>query len=140
MWDPVFNSILKQKFQCVASEEFGENGKYPVNRLKTVMLALQVVGCGLGDVWQKSDSRVQPPRANDNLEWFADFVQKQLDMPLVLKGIMHPDDARKAVRSGVDGIIVSNHGGRQVDGSISTIEALPGTAATYFLEELTLQF
>ena len=43
----------------------------------------------------------------------------------MLKGILHPDDARKAVDHGMEGIIVSNHGGRQVDGSISTLEALP---------------
>jgi lactate 2-monooxygenase len=49
-------------------------------------------------------------------------------LPIVLKGILHPDDARQAIDHGVDGIIVSNHGGRQVDGSISTLEALPGIA------------
>lgn len=42
----------------------------------------------------------------------------------MLKGILHPDDARQAVGLGVDGIIVSNHGGRQVDGSIGSIDAL----------------
>jgi lactate 2-monooxygenase len=46
-------------------------------------------------------------------------------LPIILKGILHPEDARKAVDQGIDGIIVSNHGGRQIDGSISTIEALP---------------
>jgi lactate 2-monooxygenase len=44
----------------------------------------------------------------------------------VLKGILHPDDARRAVDAGMDGILVSNHGGRQVDGAIPTIEALAG--------------
>jgi len=44
----------------------------------------------------------------------------------VLKGILHPDDARRAVEAGMDGVLVSNHGGRQVDGAIPTIEALPG--------------
>src|SRR3954470_18878295 len=48
------------------------------------------------------------------------------DLPLVLKGINHPDDARAARERGVDGIIVSNHGGRQVDGAIAAIDALPG--------------
>jgi isopentenyl-diphosphate delta-isomerase len=43
---------------------------------------------------------------------------------VLLKGILHPDDAREAVRRGVDGIIVSNHGGRQVDGAIPALEAL----------------
>lgn len=47
-------------------------------------------------------------------------------LPIVLKGILHPDDARKALDMGVDGIIVSNHGGRQVDGAIGALDALPG--------------
>ncbi len=49
--------------------------------------------------------------------------------PLILKGVLHPDEARRAVAEGVDGIIVSNHGGRQLDGAASSIEALPGIVA-----------
>ena len=54
------------------------------------------------------------------------FLRQQTKLPILLKGILHPDDARKALDYGMDGIIVSNHGGRQVDGAISTLEALPG--------------
>lgn len=53
------------------------------------------------------------------------FLREQTRVPLLLKGILHPDDARKAVELGVDGIVVSNHGGGQVDGAISSIVALP---------------
>jgi L-lactate dehydrogenase (cytochrome) len=49
--------------------------------------------------------------------------------PLVLKGILHPDDAEKAVGLGVDGVIVSNHGGRQVEALPAAIDALPAIAA-----------
>jgi lactate 2-monooxygenase len=49
-------------------------------------------------------------------------------LSILLKGILHPDDAAMAIDYGMDGIVVSNHGGRQVDGSISTIEALPAIA------------
>lgn len=49
--------------------------------------------------------------------------------PLLLKGILHPQDAAEAVARGVDGIIVSNHGGRQLDGAAAAIDALPGVAA-----------
>jgi lactate 2-monooxygenase len=42
-----------------------------------------------------------------------------------LKGVLNPDDARAAVEHGVDGVIVSNHGGRQVDGAIASLDALP---------------
>lgn len=53
------------------------------------------------------------------------FLRDATQLPIVLKGIVHPDDARRAAEVGVDGIIVSNHGGRQVDGSIATLAALP---------------
>jgi lactate 2-monooxygenase len=51
-------------------------------------------------------------------------------LPIVLKGVLHPDDARLAMDHGVDGIIISNHGGRQVDGSISSLAALPSIVKT----------
>jgi len=54
------------------------------------------------------------------------FLRERTKLPIVLKGILHPDDARRAIDAGMDGILVSNHGGRQVDGAIATIEALPG--------------
>jgi isopentenyl diphosphate isomerase/L-lactate dehydrogenase-like FMN-dependent dehydrogenase len=54
------------------------------------------------------------------------FIREHWDGPLVLKGIQHVDDARLAAKAGVDGIVVSNHGGRQVDGAIASLEALPG--------------
>jgi lactate 2-monooxygenase len=50
-------------------------------------------------------------------------------LPIAIKGIQHPEDAREAARRGIDGIIVSNHGGRQVDGAISSLDALPAIAA-----------
>ena len=53
------------------------------------------------------------------------FLRERTSLPVVLKGILHPDDARRAVDEGIDGIIVSNHGGRQVDGGIATFDALP---------------
>lgn len=46
-------------------------------------------------------------------------------LPIILKGILHPEDARLALKYGADGIIVSNHGGRQVDGAIAALDALP---------------
>ena len=47
-------------------------------------------------------------------------------LPIVLKGILHPDDARKAVDCGASAVIVSNHGGRQLDGALASLDALPG--------------
>ena len=56
------------------------------------------------------------------------FLRERTELPIVLKGILHPDDARRAVDEGMDGVWVSNHGGRQVDGATSTIAALPKIA------------
>ena len=57
------------------------------------------------------------------------FLRERTRLPILLKGILHPDDARRAVEAGMDGLVVSNHGGRQVDGAISTLEALPAVVS-----------
>lgn len=54
------------------------------------------------------------------------FLREQWDGPIVLKGVLHPDDARLAADAGVDGVVVSNHGGRQVAGAVGAADALPG--------------
>lgn len=54
-----------------------------------------------------------------------DFIREEWKGPLILKGILDAEDAREAVKQGVDGIVVSNHGGRQLDGVPSTARALP---------------
>ncbi len=55
-------------------------------------------------------------------------LRDRTDLPILLKGIQHPDDARRAVEAGVAGIVVSNHGGRQVDGAIGSLDALADIA------------
>ena len=57
------------------------------------------------------------------------FLREHWDGPIVLKGIQHVADARRAAEAGMGGIVVSNHGGRQVDGAIGALDALPGIAA-----------
>jgi lactate 2-monooxygenase len=57
------------------------------------------------------------------------FLREHWDGPIVLKGIQHVDDARRAVAAGMDGIVVSNHGGRQVDGAVASLEVLPEIVA-----------
>ena len=54
-----------------------------------------------------------------------EIIKKETELPVLLKGLTHPDDALLAEEHGADGIIVSNHGGRQLDGAIATLEALP---------------
>lgn len=64
---------------------------------------------------------MKPDLTWDDLEW----IRSVGDLPLVLKGIMTAEDGRLAAESGVDAVIVSNHGGRQLDGTVATIDALP---------------
>jgi len=60
----------------------------------------------------------------DDLAW----VRAQSSLPLAIKGVVRADDARRAVELGAAAVIVSNHGGRQLDGTIATIDALPAVA------------
>ena len=60
----------------------------------------------------------------DDLPWLKSLTR----LPIVLKGICHPDDARRAIDGGADGIYVSNHGGRQANGGIAAIDLLPDVA------------
>jgi lactate 2-monooxygenase len=57
------------------------------------------------------------------------LLRRHWDGPIVLKGVLHPDDARLAVEHGADGIVVSNHGGRQVDGAVASLDMLPEIVA-----------
>jgi L-lactate dehydrogenase (cytochrome) len=68
--------------------------------------------------------------ARDHLDWsHLELIRRRWKGRLVVKGIMHKDDARRARESGADGIIVSNHGGRQLDGTVSPLRVLPEIAA-----------
>ncbi|EHN11445.1 L-lactate dehydrogenase [Patulibacter medicamentivorans] len=82
----------------------------------------------------------EPPEESPQLaiqQWAQTFPNPQMSwddlaalrsetgLPLLVKGILHPDDARRAVELGIDGIVVSNHGGRQVDGSVASLDQLP---------------
>ena len=66
-----------------------------------------------------------------NLRWEdLRFLRERTKLRIILKGILHPDDARRAVAAGADGVIVSNHGGRQIDGEIAALDALPAVVAS----------
>ena len=56
----------------------------------------------------------------EDLEWLTEF-----GLPVILKGVLHPDDARLAIEHGAAGVAVSNHGGRQLDAAIASLDALP---------------
>lgn len=79
---------------------------------------------GLEDYIGWLGANFDPSISWKDLQWIRDFWEG----PMVIKGILDPEDARDAVRFGADGIIVSNHGGRQLDGVLSTARALPAIA------------
>ena len=102
-----------------------------------------ILGQGLGNYFSDPVFRAllpQPPEqnppaaiqlwsslfSNTALTWRdISFLRKHTALPIILKGILHPEDAANALEAGVDGVIVSNHGGRQVDGAIASLDALP---------------
>ena len=75
----------------------------------------------MGSLGAWTAQQFDPSLTWDDIQWIKD----QWGGKLILKGVMDPDDARRAVESGADALIVSNHGGRQLDGAPSTMEALP---------------
>jgi L-lactate dehydrogenase (cytochrome) len=79
----------------------------------------------MGSLSSWTASQFDPRLSWDDVEW----IKKRWGGKLIIKGILDPDDARLAVNSGADALIVSNHGGRQLDGAMSSIEALPEIVA-----------
>ncbi|SEO26283.1 FMN-dependent L-lactate dehydrogenase LldD [Vreelandella aquamarina] len=92
------------------------------------------------DLGNVSDYRGKPTELEDYIAWLGnnfdpaiswkdlEWIREFWDGPMIIKGILDPEDARDAVRFGADGIVVSNHGGRQLDGVPSTARALPAIA------------
>jgi L-lactate dehydrogenase (cytochrome) len=79
---------------------------------------------GLGDYMGWLAANFDPAISWADLDW----LRQSWDGPLIIKGILNADDARSALRLGANGIVVSNHGGRQLDGAISSTRALPAIA------------
>ena len=128
--DPVFLESLEK----ATSEEEGEKPK-PRVTLETLKALKEVgqswpgstldglrSGKALAAVQAFINVYSKPSLTWDDLK----MLREHTSLPIVLKGILHPDDARQAVDYGMDGIVVSNHGGRQVDGAIGSFDALPG--------------
>ena len=127
--DPVFQRLLD-----VPDETPAPRAKVTLDAIGTLFSAARRYP---GDFWGnlRSGRAIRAVRtftrlySRPNITWSdLPFLREHTRLPIILKGIMHPDDARKAMDYGVDGIYVSNHGGRQVDGSASTIAALPSIA------------
>src|SRR5258707_15556958 len=83
-------------------------------------------GSGLNDYVAWLAANLDPGLQWRDVAWIRD----RWDGALIVKGILDVEDARAAAAAGVDGIVVSNHGGRQLDGAASTARALPALAAS----------
>jgi lactate 2-monooxygenase len=127
--DPVFRRLAEE---AGVADGDGRKPKPTLTALKTLISLSKAHPDGLREALRTGSGRAAVQRfvdvySNPALSWEnLPFLRGLTELPIVLKGILHPDDAARAVEAGVDGIVVSNHGGRQVDGSIATIDALPG--------------
>ena len=125
--DPVFVEALQETLKQDAPPDgritlaaigtlLSQAGSYPGSRLANVRS-----GIARAAVRRFVETYSRPSLSWDDLG----FLRERTRLPILLKGILHPADATAAVEHGMDGIVVSNHGGRQVDGAIATMDALP---------------
>jgi lactate 2-monooxygenase len=129
--DPVFRRLLDEP----AAQPPPEQQPRPnLAALRTLIALTRAYPEGFVPTLRSGRGRAAVQRFTDiysrpSLTWeHLAFLRERTDLPILLKGILAPEDARRAVDSGIDGIVVSNHGGRQVDGSIASLEALPPIA------------
>ncbi|MBT0567352.1 alpha-hydroxy-acid oxidizing protein [Williamsia sp. CHRR-6] len=128
--DPRFQQIVTER---VAESAGTQAGPRPRVTAAAVAALVSMARHLPGGTWANLRSPI--PRAS--VETFLDIYSRpslnwddiaglcaRTSLPVVLKGILHPDDARRAVDLGVDGILVSNHGGRQIDRSVASLDAL----------------
>jgi lactate 2-monooxygenase len=128
--DPRFRDLVRERVR--AAKESGVKDEVQVT-LGAIRSLLSITRHHPGSF--RTNLRSPLPRAS--VETFLDIysnpalswdhiatLRDRTGLPIVLKGILHPDDARRAFDLGVDAVVVSNHGGRQVDGSIASLDAL----------------
>ena len=132
--DPVFRNLLDHPPEGESDIATREQPKPNLRALGTLVQVLRnwpdgpLAGLRTGHA-RAAVERFTQIYSRPSLRWEdLPFLRERTKLPILLKGILHPDDARRAVDEGVDGIVVSNHGGRQVDGAIATFDALPGIA------------
>ena len=133
--DPVFRASLREKGVGGQGSGGVSSGDTParltVSSLITFARMLRRHPGGLIEKLRSGEPRAAVQRfiatySRPSLTWEnLSFLRELTTLPIVLKGVLHPDDAREAIARGMDGVIVSNHGGRQVDGAIASLDALP---------------
>lgn len=131
--DPVFRALT----EAPEARQYAQaEGGFSFTQLKNYVALCRKYPYG-GGFWQKFRSLMPLIGVRTFIDLYSRpsirwedlaFLREHTRLPLLLKGILRADDARRAVDMGVDGLIVSNHGGRQVNGAIAAIDALPGIA------------
>jgi isopentenyl diphosphate isomerase/L-lactate dehydrogenase-like FMN-dependent dehydrogenase len=129
--DPRFQEIVRERVAAAAAGAGKADVQVTLGALRSLLsISREHPGS------TRANLRAPEPRAS--VETFLDIysnpgltwetlatVRQRTSLPVLVKGVLHPDDARRAVEAGMDGIVVSNHGGRQVDGAIASLDALP---------------
>lgn len=125
--DPVF----MRKLHDPLDGPVPARGRVTLSALRTALTMARVVPGGALRNLRSGDALAAVRRfiatySRTSLTWEdLPFLRERTRLPIILKGVLHRDDARRAVDAGMDGVMVSNHGGRQVDGSIASLDALP---------------
>jgi lactate 2-monooxygenase len=129
--DPVFTRLITA---AAPPPQPGQQPRPNLAALRTLIELTRAYPGGFLETLRSGRGRAAVQRfveiySRPSLRWEdLPFLRERTDLPILLKGILHPDDGARAVEAGIDGIVVSNHGGRQVDGAIATLEALPAVA------------
>jgi lactate 2-monooxygenase len=126
--DPVFRALLNEPLPALANAPrasvtpssiaalIGGARRYPGSTLSALVSGES----------RRAIQRFIATYSRPSLQWTnLPTLRAMTKLPIVLKGILHEDDARRAIDAGMDGVIVSNHGGRQIDRSIAALDALP---------------
>jgi lactate 2-monooxygenase len=126
--DPVFTRLIAERMPPPPADQ---QPKPTLAAVRTLIELTRAYPAPFLDTLRDGRGRAAVQRFIDiysrpSLSWeHLAFLRERTRLPILLKGILHPQDATRAIDEGMSGIVVSNHGGRQVDGSISTLEALP---------------
>ncbi len=129
--DSRFLEIVRERIAAVAAGAAADEQVRPsLGALRTLYSITRRFPGGFLDNLRSPEPRAAVQTFLDiysrpSLTWSdIETLRERTRLPILLKGIQHPDDARRALDAGVDGIVVSNHGGRQVDGAIGSLDAL----------------
>ena len=121
--DPVFRALVQARIAGRA------DGSIPApEKVRVTPAAIRtLLGLKRRGVLREDGELFLEVFTRQGLQWSdLAFLRERTKLPIVLKGIQHPDDARLARDAGVDGVVVSNHAGRQLDGAVGSLDALPG--------------